>query len=117
MTDLVALPRARLDEDGRVVRACPGDSAWTAWALDAYGPDLSDVVRAHAARHGPARILRRSRRSGDPLSVHARSMPGWCTCCDVPGDYQGRPHGCTTVRLLAAAVYADHPGYCQEWVP
>lgn len=55
---LVQFVRARLDEDEQTAHACPGDGEWTAWALEVYGPDLSDEVRTHAARHDPARILR-----------------------------------------------------------
>lgn len=56
--DLVQFLRDRLDEDEQTARACPGDGTWTTEAFEVYGPDLSDEVRAHTARHNPARVLR-----------------------------------------------------------
>jgi hypothetical protein len=114
--DLVAFLRARLNEDEQEARACPGDGTWSPSAFEVYGPDLSDEVRTHAARQDPGRTLREVEAKRRILAEHRQSMPGWCVTCDVPGDLQGRTHGCTTVRLLSA-VYADHPEYRQEWAP
>lgn len=120
--DLVQFLRDRLDEDERAARACPGDGEWTAWALEVYGPGLSDEVRTHAARHDPARVLAEVEAKRQLLELHhAESVEvingdgdersgQWCWECD------GEPFPCRTLRALALP-YADHEAYRPEWAP
>jgi hypothetical protein len=68
------------------------------------------------ARWDPARVLAEVDAKRRILTAHTAMMPGWCTTCDVPGDYRGNLSGCETLRLLAMP-YADHPDYRPEWTP
>lgn len=146
MTDaLVAFLKARLDEDAAAVPPglpdwhSPGSRIVVAKGFERYDVideslkgmlerDESlmpfgcvavtdyDADAKYIARQDPARTLREVEAKRRVLAAHRQSMPGWCVTCDVPGDHQGRAHGCTTLRLLAA-VYADHPDYFPEWRP
>ncbi|WP_329616460.1 DUF6221 family protein [Streptomyces brevispora] len=120
--DLVQFLRDRLDEDEQAARACPGDGEWTAWALEVYGPDLSDEVRTHAARHDPARVLREVETKQRIVDRHTPHSMGKCRTCERPHwgvqvcDHCERAAPCPDLRDLAAA-YADHPEYRPEWRP
>jgi Family of unknown function (DUF6221) len=87
----------------------------------------------HIARHDPVRVLREVAAKRAILELHHpdQKLENWywsarvCAECKhswhriVPGRPPteiGPEAGCPTLRQLAA-VYADHPGYRQEWKP
>lgn len=132
MDDLARWLGAQLDEDERIARgADPGP--WKSESLgrhDQAAINLAaptsliqfDGSRAaangmHVSRHDPARVLREIDAKRAVLALHTQSLrDGGCQVCDVPGGRRLRPDACTTVRLLAS-VYADRPGYREEWRP
>jgi hypothetical protein len=142
--DLVAFLRARLDEDAAAAReADPGPwevrgTCGEVYRVHTVGTLVDSVGgchghsevfvsqvpnkpnhrqnAAHVARHDPTRVLAEVAAKKAIIDTHRRQADRWCVTCDVPGDYQGPPHGCTTLRLLTA-VYADHPDYREEWKP
>lgn len=123
MTDaLVAFLKARFDDDDQVARACAGDGTWTAEDLEVYAPDLSDDVRAHAARQDPARTLREVEAKRRVVARHTPHSMGGCRTCERPHwgvpvcDHCERAAPCPDLRDLAA-VYADHPDYQEGWRP
>ncbi|HEX5541969.1 MAG TPA: DUF6221 family protein [Micromonospora sp.] len=78
---------------------------------------IHEAVQAdHVVRWNPARVLREIDAKRRIIAEHRQAQPRWCVACDVPGDYQGREFGCTTLRLLALP-YSDRPGYRPEWRP
>jgi hypothetical protein len=139
MDELVQFLRARLDEDEAIAEAC-GSPPWVDTLMGvqvspdairddavAYGQlghvastipgPLGAAYRAHIARHDPARVLHEVEAKRMILNEHLEIIgPGWCSTCNVPGDYKGSVHGCPTVRLLALP-YADHKDYREEWRP
>ncbi|CAM5264052.1 DUF6221 family protein [Streptomyces badius] len=115
MTDaLVAFLKARLDDDERTARACAGDGTWTGEGLEFYAPDLSGDVRAHAARHDPARTLREVEAKRRILRAHAKWCEGRCEAKYPEGGFDAAHYW--SIKALAT-VYADHPDYQQEWRP
>lgn len=104
---LVTFLRARLDEDAKAANDFEG-ACWHADYCDA-SPDFH-------TRFAPPRILAEVEAKREIVRLHWQRVSRWCEVCDIPGDSQGRPEGCTTVRLLALP-YADHPDYRPEWRP
>lgn len=135
--DLVDFLKARLGDDERTARAATenaptpwqtglGEDDWTRdrmlfggrgeplWENEgSQGLSLPEGVAPHIARHDPARVLREvvaKRAIVEPhVDVHR---------CEW-GDYAGGDVSeCTARELrLLASVYADHPGYREEWKP
>lgn len=115
MTDaLVAFLKDRLDDDERVARACAGDGTWAVEDLEFYGPDLSDEVRAHAARQNPARALREVEAKRRILRAHEKWCEGRCEAKYPEGGFDAAHYW--SIKTLAA-VYAGHPDYLPEWRP
>jgi hypothetical protein len=143
--DLVQFLCARLDEDADLAKATdetdPGP--WKADARDEGGNDahqgregygvvnspggdlwscassataMASVTSRHVARYDPDRILAEVTAKREIVALHRQVQPKWCSVCDIPGDYEGRPYGCTTLRLLALP-YADHEDYNEAWRP
>ena len=115
MDDLVQFLRARLDDDAATARAADPGLNYLIGAVE-YAYDKVELDQRHALRHSPARVLAEVDAKRQILVEHQPWRPRWCSTCDLPGDQQGRKHGCTTVRLLALS-YADHPDYRDEWRP
>jgi hypothetical protein len=127
MDELVQWLRAVLDAEAEEAQATADEfgSVWTAdETTDSVRSDIEYVSVVgepnspvgFIAEHDPARVLREIDAKRQILAEHRQAQPRWCVVCDVPGDYQGREFGCTTVRLLALP-YADRPGYREEWRP
>jgi hypothetical protein len=141
--DLVTFLRARLDEDERVARAAiggPWEVGPTFGARDnrvyvrAEG-DLIDSVGTcviagqipnvpewrsnaqHIARHDPARVLREVEAKRRRMERHERltafGQPDRCRWC---GRDTFVPWPCPDIQG-DLAVYADRPGYRDEWRP
>ena len=134
MDDLVQWLRAQLDEDERIARAAQrqrGGGEWVARA-DASGivaveglpvragepipvvlhPD-EDETAEHIAEHDPARVLREIDAKRQIIEQHERyaaerrrMMGGW----DPQSDD-------SPILAALATVYADRPGYREEWRP
>ncbi|MEU2724099.1 DUF6221 family protein [Streptomyces smyrnaeus] len=106
MDDLVAFLRARLDEEAQAAQGSPVQS-WN--EADFYvSTDLIPGVRAHIARHDPARVL-------DEVDAKRRILRWHLDeeCCSVCLD---DVEGCPLFRALALP-YASHPDYREEWRP
>jgi len=115
MDDLIAFLRARLDEDEKTAHRAHGDLFSVLGQVEYYD-GAAEMDEQHITRHNPKRVLAEVEAKRQVLIEHQPWRPRWCSTCDVPGDYQGREHGCTTVRLLALP-YADHPDYRDAWRP
>ncbi|MGW3711363.1 DUF6221 family protein [Streptomyces albogriseolus] len=131
---LVRWLRAQLDEDERTARATawsastqtdnPWDAqpprhegeGWTVWAKVGrflMFRDLEEADARHIAEHDPARVLREIRAKRQIIEQHERyaaerrrMMGGW----DPQSDD-------SPILAALAAVYADRPGYREEWRP
>lgn len=127
MDELVQWLGEQLDKDGQIARACSGDGKWDERDVVIYAPNLGEEVRAHMVEHDPARVLREVEAKRRLLDEH--KPDGWdCSTCAAPETYDDDADGnrewsrdsksfpCLTVRLLAS-VYADRPGYREEWRP
>jgi hypothetical protein len=134
MDDLVQWLREQFDEDERIARAAQrqrGGGEWVARA-DASGivaveglpvragepipvvlhPD-EDETAEHIAEHDPARVLREIDAKRQIIEQHERyaaerrrMMGGW----DPQSDD-------SPILAALATVYADRPGYREEWRP
>jgi hypothetical protein len=124
MSELVDFLRARLNEDEQAARACPqsrwevsgpppGHYAYSATSSDLVGwtgPNSRAILAnptfraegtlAHAARHDPARVLRRIAANRDALK-----------------RYEDNPVNEWPLFPLYAMVseYSDHPDFRKEW--
>lgn len=98
----------QIAEDERVATADQSEPA--------TGPAGEAAPSEATATWDPARVLAECEAKRRILSLHVAWSPGWCKTCNVPGNLLGSPHGCPTVRVLAA-TYASRPGYCAEWRP
>ena len=92
---------------GDEARAKPNDLDW--WGIVTGKIPAGDRVRVLAECAAKRRIIAR----------HS----AWGRCCDrclgyadYTGDIEMETYPCQTLRYLAA-VYADHPDYCNEWAP
>jgi hypothetical protein len=133
VNELVEWLRAQLDEDERVAKAVArqadlrpsrrGRTAqWSAyleggddgWAIESADGDHSFVVVVesvahHIARHDPARVL---------VEVEAkRRLLDWLVQVAAVADADSYPIDSDTALRLLATVYADRPGYRDEWRP
>ncbi|MFD6552774.1 DUF6221 family protein [Streptomyces sp. NPDC058398] len=139
--DLTEFLRARLDEDAALAEAAsPGpwhtnEEAEEVLAVDgitvADGFALSGrqlrATTEHIACQDPTRVLREIEVKRELLKEH--TVDGWtCSTCAMPEDFdedadgnrewsrRGQDFPCRTLRL-AASVYADRPGYREDWRP
>ncbi len=118
---LVEFLRARLDEDERRARdARPGP-----WSLTGHpdevvlysGPD--EVMRgplrdgAHIAHHNPARVLAEVDAKRRIVELCAEEDGG----VEIGVGVSPEQWLAQSVLRLLAEVYADRPGYRQEWRP
>ncbi|MFD7884070.1 DUF6221 family protein [Streptomyces bauhiniae] len=143
MDDLVRWLRAQLDEDERIAQAaswCDDAAAWRA-APSKYGtqtrpkeprwyiedsledgvittvdPRASDDegVAVHIAEHDPARVLREVEAGRRLIRAHAKWCEGRCEAKYPEGGCDAAHYWNLKVR---AEVYADRPGYHEEWRP
>lgn len=136
---------ARLDEDEAIARAAieiaplpwqkiydeDGDDRW----LDLRGGGGASVVETesgangpglevaeHISRHDPARVLREVEAKRQIIAHHVqveadRGEPTGCAVCHTGNDGWTEGSGLCGTVLLLAAIYADHPGYREEWRP
>ncbi|MGW3428902.1 DUF6221 family protein [Streptomyces melanosporofaciens] len=131
MDELVRWLGEQLDEDERIARAvedrsAPWDGQWMAdgnSAVRTYnghvlfyrhgsGP-LKPGLTDHVAEWDPARVLREIDAKRNILEEHRPSelavyAPHGCPMC--------HKWPCPTIRWMAS-VYADRPGYHNEWRP
>ncbi|TGZ14713.1 hypothetical protein DV517_61960 [Streptomyces sp. S816] len=127
MDDLVRWLGEQLSVDEERARACAGNGEWAAADIAIYGPDLAPEVRAHMAAHDPARVLREI---DAKRALIARGGPFCTSDCDEPGNEPKDPDTNWTTPLehhfdcgaykaagVLAVVYADRPGYREEWRP
>lgn len=127
MDDLVQWLRAQLDEDERIARAA-GGVGWlraehpgeTVVIFDSRGEPVvydegwpTEEQQAHIAEWDPARVLREIDAKRQIIDQHERyaaerrrMMGGW----DPQSDD-------SPILAALAAVYADRPGYREEWRP
>jgi hypothetical protein len=132
--DLLRWLGEQLDEEERVARAAGGrwrelSGNWvTASDVDhRVAMVLAAAERAHIVAHDPARVLREIEAKRELLKEH--TVDGWtCSTCAMPEDFdedadgnrewsrRGQDFPCRTLRL-AASVYADRPGYREDWRP
>lgn len=141
MDDLVKFIRAQLDEDEQEANDFGGNSwrvvddlvvqrgvvpATTAIVAEGLRASVSEWL----ARHDPARVLREVAAKRAVVDLHTPVVlhggPGGkyydqtvvCRSCEPPNGVhlQEEIYPCLTLRLLAA-VYADSPGYREEWRP
>lgn len=120
--ELVQFLRDRLNEDEQTARACAGNGEWAAKDIAIYGADLSPEVRAHMARHDPARALAEVAAKREILSLHRRmtkrstgSGGGTLEDCSLCNHFPAQ-YPCLTLRLLALP-YASHSDYSEAWRP
>lgn len=126
MADLAEFLRARLDEDEQAARTVFAGS-WVAESNSVWDGEGDQVCRTttdedavHIARWDSARVLAEvqakraildlaDEASGDHWLVHGDRCVGKCECAeDDPGN---------GILKHLAAVYADFPGYRQDWRP
>lgn len=120
MEDLVRWLNTQLDEDERIARAATqGEWVWSrefvtppGYHHRTVGP-LEPGDAAFIAANGPARVLReidakRQLLAEYQLADAEAKYPDWA------GGYAS---GLEYAVQLAAAEYADRPGYDQEWAP
>ena len=130
---IIEFLNARLDEDEAYARTAFADHneaepGWSEpWSGGVQVGPHEDViltfdsgVSRHMVRHDPARVLReitakRALLRAHPFEPYAdEPSEGFCAECQRGGSAGVWP--CPTVRIMSA-VYADHPGYRQEWAP
>ena len=125
MDDLVRWLGAQLDEDERIARAASGRNWLPAdgWLIneDMHLCEVDDApTLEHIAVHDPARVLREI--DAKRRIVQALESAEVAVRNTEPGK---EPHELMTgavnslraaVRMLAA-VYADRPGFREEWRP
>ncbi|CAL9529773.1 DUF6221 family protein [Streptomyces sp. enrichment culture] len=115
--DLIQWLRAQLDEDEQAARAAALTEGLTGSLVDFLKHEAAHVdvapSEAHYARHTPARVLREidaKRRIIEQHERYARErrrmMGGW----DPQSDD-------SPILAALATVYADRPGYREEWRP
>lgn len=88
---------------------------------------FTDATRSHIARHDPARVLREVAAKRKLIELHAPAVihgekggADWynrmtiCRTCTPSQQFPETAWPCDTVKLLAS-VYADRPGYKEEW--
>jgi hypothetical protein len=121
-----------VDPGGKIKQALVADEyrdgRWSMVLPCANGDAFPSVYDAeHIARHGPARVLREVAAKRQIMLIHRRPPVGlWSSepfedCCDGCG-YSGEFNApnvrhigdCPELRALAA-VYADQPGFREEW--
>jgi len=130
MDDLVQWLRAQLDEDERIARAAAEEDG-PDWRYDGHAvltcreddlvavasQDFMGVERGtHIAEHDPARVLREI----DPKRLIIREWEDAERAAEQdPTDASARVAVLAfgIVLKLTAAVYADRPGYREEWRP
>ena len=139
--ELTAWLTAIWDEDEAVARAVKaagrplegGTGSWfesdrsigdrTGYVV-AYGVEW-DAARKHIASHDPAHVLARIAADREILAEHAPAKPSWagrmeraCRTCGTAQiwDQVAYEANCRTLCLLAS-VFADRPGYREEWKP
>ena len=71
---------------------------------------------AHIARWDPARVIAEIDAKRRLLDEHQIDRNSECETCRERGLERNQVWPCLTVRLLAV-VYADRPGYREEWRP
>lgn len=140
MDELVQFLRACLDEDERIARAAsPGP--WEQSGIGEYGWGVSFSVpgagveaedsdqgradAAHIAGHDPVRVLREIDAKRALMKVifryEAKIDGEWGCCHDAEEIEAGEceetpPNEIEALRVLAA-LYADRPGFREEWRP
>lgn len=118
MDDLVRWLTAQLDEDERIARRA-GDTfrqiGETGVIVATEGDRAEECASAnwagvaeHVVRHDPARVLREIDAKRQMIDRYEEVRPHGG---DVTQEYQD-----FLLRLLAS-VYADRPGYREEWRP
>lgn len=119
--DKIPFLRARLDEDERIARACPGGGVWDANGFAFYGRELSPEVRAHAVEHDPARVLREVPVKRARLAFYEDALQRWT---DLPREERATITGealrtkVTTLEIVIQGdmqSYASHPGFKDHW--
>ncbi|MEV8042436.1 DUF6221 family protein [Streptomyces griseoluteus] len=130
MDDLVEWLRAQLDEDARIARAIlwPGSGNKLDWELVAsatidFGEDEVYVgdrtIANHVMAHTPARVLREvaaKRKLLDRWSELQRRIEAE-TDEAKRGNLALTRHGLDMFVYQLGTVYADRPGYREEWRP
>jgi len=126
MKDLVQWLGAQLDADERIARAAtPGPwkqdpervgflaSAEYWYVVDCSGTPTARENAEHVAKWDPARVLREIEAKRQIIEQHKRyaaerrrMMGGW----DPQSDD-------SPILAALASVYADRPGYLEEWRP
>lgn len=105
---------AELAEDERVARAATTRGGSTVYTDARRGG--KQAVLDHVMRHDPARVLADCAAKRRIVERHRRcdahTVPGDCDACLTCGD--GSLWPCDDVLALAS-VYADRPGYRDEW--
>lgn len=110
--ELITFLRARLDDDEAVLRSCAGGvPRWRAEDIAIFGPDLSPEVRAHIARHDPARVLKEIEAKREVVRLYERAYDY------APTFTSGFAAAMEDALLMFALAYADHPDYREEWRP
>jgi len=124
MDDLVQWLRAQLDEDERIARRA-GDSfrqiGETGVIVVTEGDRAEECASAnwagiaeHIVRHDPARVLREVEATRRLIRAHAKWCEGRCEAKFPEGGFDAAHFWNIKVR---AEVYADHPGYRDDWRP
>lgn len=123
--ELVDFLRARLDEDEAATRACPGNGEWAAEDIGIYGAELSPEVRAHMARHDPARVLAETEAKRMLLDDYERA---WNACAKLSrggidmADVEEWKRQDQTVQTLKphllrqARIHRAHPDFDPDWL-
>ncbi|MFB7776901.1 DUF6221 family protein [Streptomyces bauhiniae] len=125
MDDLVQWLRKQFDEDEQVARDADADT----WRVG-EGHDGGKVLMGqpgcvvaearfaeyadHAARHDPARVLREVEAGRRLIRAHDKWCEGRCEAKYPEAGFDAAHYWNLKVR---AEVYADRPGYRQEWRP
>ncbi|MFJ1657191.1 DUF6221 family protein [Streptomyces anthocyanicus] len=133
MDDLAAWLRAQLDEDERTARASVWDGlgnklAWELAAsatIDVGGDEFyagDRTIANHVVAWDPARVLREidaKRQTLADLATAEERMDRASRDQDTAGYNASRAEATVLKRIARrdAAVYADRPGYREEWRP
>jgi hypothetical protein len=134
MVDLARWLGQQLDEDEQIARTATERQPYDEW--DAVGAgDHDDVARSywevvkiarmaqspaaralaiHIAAHDPARVLREIDAKRRIIRAHAKWCQGDCEAKYPDGGFDAAHYW--SLKALAA-VYADRPGYREEWSP
>jgi hypothetical protein len=113
MIDLSDFLLARIAEDANYAEHAK-------WAMQGEWFTMADDKVDEFVRHmAPARVLAEVEAKRRIVEAHVAGPTGWHEDDGEPVRYCHHCHRespCLTLRALAA-LYADHPDYCEAWRP